>query len=426
MKYVIIGNGPAGIAAAVSIRNADKKGEITIISAEEYDVYSKCMLPDFLSGDISERQLFIRNSDFYAKHNFKLLSCHTVTDIAVQNKVVIAVDETKTAVSIPYDKLLLATGSKQNFPLIPGLDESSVFFGDTLKEAKKLREAIKNAEEIAIIGAGYVGLEIASNLKRLGKKVTVIDKLPEILKRQLDNRASKVLKESLEAEGIKLILGVDITGVSSAKSWIEKLFASKKKHVISLSNAANVSADIIIVSAGSKPNLDFLKDRSFIAGKGIAVDRYMQSSQKDIYAAGDVVESIDAVTGNLSLSPIWPNAVIQGSIAGSNMAGIHKEFEPQISMQNASEFREIPFITMGLSSADDPDCEEYVDDRVGENVYRKLVIKDDKIVGLIFLNDIHNAGVLSSLMKNGVNISKFKDNLLSPSFGYSEVSELIH
>jgi nitrite reductase (NADH) large subunit len=143
-----------------------------------------------------------------------------------------------------------------------------------------------------------------------------------------------------------------------------------------------------------------------------------------VYAAGDVVETIDAVTEKMSLSPIWPNAVIQGEIAGNNMAGNSQEFSSLISMQNASEFREIPMISMGITSPAGSDYEEYVDFRPAEMIYRKLVIKDDVVVGMIFLGDIKNAGVIGSLMKSKINVGKIKHNMLNSNFGYSEVSIL--
>lgn len=426
MKYVIIGNGPAGIAAAVSIRENDKKGDITIVSAEENDTYSKCLLPDFLSGGVSERQLFIKNADFYDKNNIKLLRGRMVTEVNTEVRSVTTVDNRKKEALISYDELLIASGSKQVLPPVPGLKDANMYFLSTLNEAKKLLDGIRDAQEIVIIGAGYVGLEVACSLNRLGKTVTVIERLPVIVGGQLDERASKILIDSIREDGVRLILGTGVTGVSQSRNWTTKLLGLKRQQIISMSDHQEITADAIVVSAGSTPNLAFLKNSSIKSMTGIVVDRYMQTSQKGVYAAGDVVESIDAVTGNYKLSPIWPNAVIQGSVAGSNMAGVPKKFEHQISMQNASEFREIPLISIGLSSAAGLEYEEFVDDRSSERIYRKLIIEDNIVVGMIFLGDIRNAGVISALMKNKTNIARFKTNMLSPSFGYSEVSELVY
>ncbi len=425
MKYVIIGNGPAGVAAATTIRSLDQKGDITIISAEGYDFYSKCLLPDFLSGAISEQQLFVRSPDFYDKNRIQLLRNRTVTEVDTAAKAVSMIDSGNKEATLYYDKLLVASGGKPFLPPIPGLKESNMFQLGTLDDVKKLKAGLQNAHEIVVIGAGYVGLEIASSLAKLGKKVTVVEKLPDIVGGQLDALASRVLRDGLAEEGVSLMLNTGVTGVSRARDIMAKLFNKKRKYLVALSSRQEVTADAIVVATGSGPNLAFMWNSGIRMNKGILVNRHMQTTVRDVYAAGDVVESIDAVTGNTALSPIWPNAVIQGAIAGSNMAGVPRDFDPQISMQNASEFRDIPMIAMGLSSADGPEYEEFVDDRSNELIYRKLVLKDNKVVGMIFLGDIHNAGVIGALMRNKANVARFKENMLSPSFCYSEVGELI-
>ncbi|MCX7749309.1 MAG: FAD-dependent oxidoreductase [Clostridia bacterium] len=429
MKYLIIGNGAAGIAAAAKIRKLDKTGEITILSSESYPVYSKCLLPDFLSGEISEDRMFIREKDFYTKKNITVYYNHKVIDIDFRLKHVItdcSDNFSETGSIFTYDKLLIASGSTQILPPIKGLEYGNAYFLSTLDDAKRIIEDSKDARKILIIGAGFVGLEAALNLYKKGKEVTVIEKAPRILPGQLDEKASKMIENTLTEEGIRLALNSAVSEVtSSIYSNIVKLFTGNHTKSVVLDDGRRFKADMIIVAAGSKPNLDFIDKDLLKINKGILVDRTMQSSVKDVYAAGDVVESIDAVTGVNSLSPIWPNAVIQGEVAGSNMAGIKRDFDHLISMQNASEFREIPMIAMGITAPDGQEYEEYLDHRPTDMVYRKLVIKDDVVVGMIFLGDIKNAGVIGALMKQKINVGKIKRNMLNSNFGYSEVSILL-
>lgn len=425
MKYLIIGNGAAGIAAAEKIRKNDENGDITIISSEKYAVYSKCLLPDFLSGELSEERLYIRNKDFYEKNSINIYYSQKVTDIDFKLKKVMteSVDDNIKSCSIyEYDKLLIATGSTQLLPPIEGISQSNTYFLSTLDDTKRIIEDSKDARKIIIIGAGFVGLEAAFNLYKKGKEVTVIERAPRVLPGQLDERASGMIQNALEEEGIRLVLNASISKVtSSIYSNIVKMFTGVNTKSVILDDGRRFKADMIIAAAGSRPNLGFMKAQKLAVGRGIIVDKYMQTSIKDVYAAGDVVESIDAVTGTKSLSPIWPNAVIQGETAGSNMAGNPREFSSLISMQNASEFREIPMISMGITAPDGEDYEEYLDYRPIDMVYRKLVIKGETIVGMIFLGDIKNAGVIGALMKQKINIGKLKSNLLNPNFGYSEV-----
>jgi nitrite reductase (NADH) large subunit len=428
MKYLIIGNGAAGIAASEKIRKLDGAGEITILSSESYPVYSKCLLPDFLSGQISEDRMFIRDKDFYEKKNIGINYNHNVINVDFKLKLVttsIADSFNESGTTFTYDKLLIATGSSQILPPIQGLDVSKVHFLSTLDEAKRIIEASKDARRVIIIGAGFVGLEAAFNLYKKGKEVTIIERFPRILMNQLDEKAAQVIQNSLEEEGIRLILGASVSEVStSVYSNLVKLFTGKDTKSVVLEDGRRFKADMIIVSTGSRPNLDYVKNSGLNINRGIVVDNHMQTSMPDVYAAGDVVETIDAVTEKMSLSPIWPNAVIQGEIAGNNMAGNSQEFSSLISMQNASEFREIPMISMGITSPAGSDYEEYVDFRPAEMIYRKLVIKDDVVVGMIFLGDIKNAGVIGSLMKSKINVGKIKHNMLNSNFGYSEVSIL--
>lgn len=428
MKYLIIGNGAAGIAAAEKIRKLDKNGELSIISSEKYAVYSKCLLPDFLSGELSEDRLYIRNKDFYEKNNINIHYNQKVTDIDFNLKKVTAenTDNNIKSWSIyEYDKLLIATGSTQLLPPIEGLSPSNTYFLSTLDYTKRIIEDSKDARKIIIIGAGFVGLEAAFNLYKKGKEVTIIERSPRVLPGQLDERASSMIQNALEEEGMRLILNASISKVtSSIYSNIVKMFTGVDTKSVILGDGRRFKADMIIAATGSRPNLDFMKTQKLAVSKGITVDNYMQTSIKDVYAAGDVVESIDAVTGAKSLSPIWPNAVIQGETAGSNMAGIVREFDSLISMQNASEFREIPMISMGITAPSGAEYEEYLDYRPVDMVYRKLVIKGDIIVGMIFLGDIKNAGVIGALMKQKTNVGRLKSKLLGPNFGYSEVSFL--
>jgi NAD(P)H-nitrite reductase large subunit len=426
MKYVIIGNGAAGIAAAEKIRKLDYAGEIFILSSEKYNVYSKCLLADFLSGQISEERMFIRNLDFYEKNKFKIYYEHRVASIDFKSKHVLAQNLSsrgKSVIPFQYDKLLIATGSAQILPPIEGLTSSNSYFLSTLDEAKKIINDSKDARRVLIIGGGFVGLEAAFNLYKQGKEVTIVERFPRVLQEQLDEKASSIIQNFVEEEGIRLVLNATVKEISSSfYSDIINIFTGNRSKTVVLSDGRKLKADLIILATGSKPNLDFIKNSNLKINRGIIVDPKMQTSIKDVYAAGDVVETTDAVTGNVSLSPIWPNAVIQGEIAASNMVGCNKDFDNLISMQNASEFREIPMISMGITSGDTADYEVFIDYRPVEMIYRKLVVKDNIIIGMIFLGDIKNAGVIGSLMKQKINVCNFKNNMLNSNFGYSEVS----
>lgn len=416
-KYLIIGNGAAGIAAAERIRKLDQKGEVTILSAESYPVYSKCLIADFLAGKTPEKQLQIREEDFYQKKNLRFLPNAKVSKLEPVKHQVVTTDGR----TLPYDKLLIATGSNATLPPIPGVEKALRL--NTLDDAKRIMAEAKGARRVIVIGGGFTGLEIAINLYKTGKEVTIIERTSRVLQEQLDEKAGRIIQHSLEEEGLRLVLGSTVTRVSTpVLAKLRKWVTGSEVKTIHLADGRTLNADLLIVATGTKPNLSFAQESGLRINKGIIVDGRLQTSLPDVYAAGDVVETVDAVSGTVSLSPIWPNAVIQGEVAGANMAGQPTEFSPLIGMQNACEFREIPTISMGITEPEGPGYEIYLDERPTETVYRKVVIKDDVIVGMLFLGEIRNAGVIGELIRQKTNVAKWKKNILNPNFGYSEVA----
>jgi NAD(P)H-nitrite reductase large subunit len=426
MNYVIVGNGAAGISAAENLRKLDNTGIITMITAERYQAYSKCLLSDYLAGDYSgkhdgENRLYFKDDDFYSRNRIQVLFNHQVNDIDFHQKVVktlnLAHPETQD-MEISYDRLLIATGSKPVMPLIKGYRRANPYYLNTLDNAKRIMKAAAGCREAAIMGAGFVGLEVAFNLRKRGLKVTLIDKATRILPAQLDETAAKIITRALESEGIKVCLGAGVTEVVPNRGIL------RRNHIkgVILENGNFINADMLVIAVGSVPNLDFVTPGKLEAGRGIIVNRQMMTSVPDVYAAGDVAQFIDAVTGASMLTPIWPNAVIEGEYAAYNMAGIRRELDQLIGMQNAAEFREIPLVSMGLVDAAGPKVETLIDLRPAKGIYRKIVLRDNRIIGMIFLGDISQSGVIGALIRNRTPVGHLKVNLLAPTFGYSMVA----
>ncbi len=421
MNHVIIGNGAAGIAAAETIRKLDNSGEITIITAERYPAYSKCLLSDYLAGGYSDDLLYFRDKDFYSRNKIQIRFKHTVKDIDFSRKIVIATDLNHPGnqeTEISYERLLIATGSKPVVPPIKGYRQVNPYYLNTLDDAKRIMKAAAQARDVLIIGAGFVGLEVAFNLRKRGLKVTLVDKAARILPAQLDETAASIITKALEAEGIRVCLG---SGVTEAVPNRRLPWRSDTKGVI-LENGDFISADLLVIAVGSVPNLDFITPGTLRVNCGIVVNQQLMTSVADVYAAGDVIEFIDAVTGETGPAPIWPNAVLEGEYAAYNMAGIRRELDYLIAMQNAAEFREIPLISMGLVNASGPDVETFIEYRPAGGIYRKIIIKDNRIIGMIFLGDVCQSGVIGELMRKRIPVTAIKDKLLNLNFGYSQIA----
>ncbi len=413
MHYVIIGNSAAGIKAAETLRLLDNSSIITIISDEKENSYSRCLLPEYLSGDRSRDELIFRDKDFYRKNSIR-------TELG---KKVVSIDPDRSLINfedgrqLSYDKLLIATGASSFIPPIPGIKDNEVFGLRDLKDAEDILERAKKGSKVVVVGGGFVGLEAAYALNKLGLDVTVVEMLPQILAIQFDETAADILSKDMQKDGIKILTGVATKEIAAPTTW-ERILGKKEKKVI-LGNGEVLKADIILVTTGTRTNVALAKNTDISINKGILVDEYMETNVKNIYAAGDVCETKDTVSEKVGLSPIWPNAMIQGKIAAYNMAGSKKELTGLVGMQNAVEFREIPAIAMGLSKATEEEGYEILKlYRPGQNVYKKIVLKNNIVKGMIIVGDISSAGVIGAFIKNKADVSEFKHRLLEKGFCY--------
>ncbi|KPU46086.1 NADH-dependent phenylglyoxylate dehydrogenase subunit epsilon [Oxobacter pfennigii] len=415
MHYVIIGNSAAGISAAQEIRKLDKKCDILIISKEQEPVYSRCLLPDYISGELGKEELGIRDFDFYRRNKIKTLLGKTVTAILPQSACVILEDMSR----IHYDKLLIATGSIPLIPEFMSIENITPYTLNSLEDAEKILRDSGRCKKVAIIGSGFIGIELAFALRKRKKDVVVIGRSNRILSGQLDDFAAGLMRNEIEKSGIELKLGCKISEII-AYSKLMRFFKAKEIKGVMLADGTMISCDMLVFASGTKANMDMVKGSGISTDKGIIVDEYMQTNIENIYAAGDVTETTDAVTKLKRLSPIWPNAVIQGKFAGYNMAGLKKRFVEQVSMQNTSEFREVPFISVGtINPPEGEGFETLVHYDEHQKVYRKIVLKDDIPVGMIFLGDIQNAGVVAGYIRNGKDASNVKHRLLSDRYSYA-------
>ncbi len=415
MRHVIIGNSIAAIKAVEAIRSVDRKAPITIIADEHGPAYSRCLLPDYLAGTRSEADLSIRSRDFYRQMGVELVLGRAVTKVVPADREV----ELAGGLRYGYDRLLIATGSSTFMPPIPGLGGNGVFGLRSLGDAKAIQSALPGARRAVVVGAGLVGLEAAYALYRRGLEVTVVEKMPQILPQQFDRRAAHILRQDMETEGIRFILGCGIQEVAGPSLWSRVM--GKAGQGVFLEGGERLKAELVVVATGAVPNVGLVQDTGIKVNRGIVVDRFMQTSIPGIYAAGDVAETRDAVTGLYGLSPIWPNAAAQGRIAGLNMAGVQREYSSMVGMQNAVEFREVPAIAVGIVNTPGDDYEVFADYRPDKNYYRKLVMKNDVLVGMILVGDIRSAGVLSGLIKKKANVRTFKHLLRRPDFGYGHL-----
>ena len=373
MKYVIIGNSAAGIGAVEGIRHVDGQGEITIISNEEHHTYSRPLISYLLLGKVAEEGMKYRDSEFYIENNCKLLAGIAVTAIKPIEKKVILAD----ARAIPYDRLLVATGSSAFVPSFKGLDTvGKKYTFMNLDDARLLDLNLDKGKRVLIIGAGLIGLKCAEGIANRVSDITVLDLAPRVLSSILDDGGAKLIQNRLESAGIRLILSCGIN--------------SFEKDTAILDSGEKISFDVLVLAVGVRPNTSLLNGIAKI-DKGIIINAKSETTAPDIYAAGDCTQTMDVSSGQSKIMALLPNAYMQGECAGINMARGRKAFDKAMPM-NAIGFFGLHVLTAG----------NYIGEVYSENEdgnYKRLFYSNNRLNGYILIGNVERAGIYTSLIR---------------------------
>lgn len=378
MKMVIIGSGPAAIAAVRAIRNYDNKCEITVIS-EQDRVYSACLLPGFIAGEIPAERLFYCGKDFWREMRVtKITGC--AAELNKSEKVIIL----SNGVLIGYDKLLIATGAKAKEPQ---QRDDRLFCLRTLSDAIDIDQAVPSASEAMVIGAGCVGIETALALLKRGLKVTLIESENRILPNILDKETSDFVMGRL----IKLGMNVRLNCFLRNNALEQEINLSKN------------GKTICIMAVGIVQNTELALSGGIGCRQHIIVDNQMKTNVQDVFAAGDVTASSDTA--------IWPHAVGQGATAGLNMMGMNKSIQPAVRC-NMIDIAGLSVFSAGTF----PDGAEVLK---GKN--RTLWIENDTICGIVEIGQSSKSGVFLNMLNKKVNINPVREKVLKTSFGYASL-----
>jgi NAD(P)H-nitrite reductase large subunit len=408
-KYLIVGGSAAGIGAVEAIREVDPAGSITIISEEACPQYSRPMISDFVSGKADFHKMKCRTDEFWKENNVEALTSKKATALNLTEKTV----QLESGEKIAYEKLLLATGGKPFVPKMEGSDKDGVFTFTTIADAQRLAAKIDsiNAKAAVVIGAGLIGISVTEALMKRGLKVTMVELQEKILSLLLDAKASDLVEGVVKKAGVNIVTG------QSVQKILGKPGNDGVVSGVLLTKGDQVPCDLVIVAIGVVPRTELVVGKEVKINRGIVVDNMMQTNVPDVFASGDVAEAYDFIMNQNRLLPLWPLAVLEGQVAGYNMAGKKTVYTGGTNMSSLKYFG-IPIVSIGLANPkEDPTLEVLVQNDSERNVYKKLVLKDNVIVGLTFVNCIERAGVLFYLMKNAINVKKFKQKLLSDDFG---------
>jgi NAD(P)H-nitrite reductase large subunit len=396
MRHVIIGSGPAGVIAAETLRKADAEAEITMLCGEGEPPYARMAIPYLLKGDIDETGTHLRkDADHYRRLHISLVQARAQ-----------AIDTTARAVhlgnshSLPYDRLLIASGSRPSRERIPGFDLPGVQACWTLQDARAIIANSHPGTRVVQMGAGFVGCIIMEGLLARGVELTILVRSGYMVRRMMNPTASGLIRRWCEGKGVRILTRTQPQGVRSNGDSLR----------VDLGGGREVPADLYLSVVGVDPNLEFLAASAIETGHGILVDAHLQSSVPGVYAAGDVAESADCLTGRRQLNAIQPNAVEQGRVAALNMAGRPTRFKGSFVFNVLT--------TLGLTSSSFGEWQGVAGGESAEVLdepryrYLNLQFDGDRLVGANCVGFSEHVGALRGLIEGRRRLGAWKQRLL--------------
>ena len=400
-RYLIIGNGVAGARAAVKIREADQKGEIHIFTEEAYPFYYRVRFPEYVAGEVTIQNLTIHTKEWYQGKEIAIHLEEGITEVNTQKKEVTSLKGKTYA----YDVLLMATGGNAFVPPIKGTEKKGVFTLRLMKDAIGMKEFSGGVRQAILVGGGLVGLETGGALLRRGIKVAVIEHNPRILPRQMDPEGAKILQGKMESMGFSFFLN----GQS------EEIIGKETVEGLHLKDGRTVEGQMVIISAGVKPNIKLAQAMGLETKNGILVNDRLETKTEGLFAAGDVAEHRGRVYG------IWPAAQRQGETAGINMSGGNSLYEGTVVSNT------LKVVGIDLTSAGDIDAEGKLECVVKSDlekcVYCKIVFKENKVVGCILLGEAKAKSEILNAVEEKVDLKQIKDSFLKEGFDFKKLGK---
>lgn len=377
MKYIIIGNGAAGIAAAEAIRSKDASSDLVIYTDEKRFHYSRPRIVEYLAGSVEAAKLTIRGEEFYTKLNISLRQGTRVESIDPAGRTI----RLSGGGLDRFDRLVIAAGASAALPPIEGASLPGVFTLRTVDDADRILAFCEGKRRVLVLGGGLLGIEIAASLAKRGLSPVVVEIFDRLLPRQLDREAAAMLQASLEAKGMTFLLDKRCASIQGGKTGVEARFE----------DGSSAAADLLIVSAGIRGNLEIPRSAGLACERGIIVNELMETSAPGIYAAGDVAQFQGRVYG------LWAAAREQGLVAGANAAGEGVVYRgSQVSAR--LKVSGIELVSLGSIEAGEG---VKVFTSGDEGGFSRLYLKNGKLVGAILIGRVLAAQRLQRLIASG-------------------------
>ena len=412
-KYVILGGSVGAVGAVEAIREVDPIGDIAVISDEPTPAYSRPMIANYLSGEANLEKMLFPAKDFWNKHKVQMHIGKRADKLDLPHKTV----SLENGERIHFDKLLIAAGGKPFIPKIEGTALRGVHNFITIRDTQSIEEDVDKAKKAVVIGGGLIGISAAEALVKRGLKVTVVELKDWILNLILDKEAAKIVEKGMQENDVSITTGQTVQRIFGRKDDGNAVGG------VVLDDKNVMECDMVVIAVGVIPRTELATQTDLKINRGILVDRFMQTSVPNVYAAGDVAEAYDFVHQTQRVLALWPVARIGGRIAGYNMAGKKCEY-PGGTAMSALHYFGVPIISVGLTAIDEAEGYETLISRDQESgIYRKILLKNGAIVGMMLVRDVERAGIIFNLMKNHVEVEEFKHKLTADNFSLASLPE---
>lgn len=364
-NFVIIGSGVAAVNAAKTIREYDKGSNIFIFGEEPSLPYKRIKLSKDLYSDLHSEKVLIKKKKWYQDNHISVFINTKVVKINTDEQFIVTSNEAVFS----YHKLLICTGANNRRLEINGINKKNIFTIRDMKEADELKGHLEDKESVVTIGGGVQGLETAWSILKAGKKVSIVEVAPLLMRRQLDTKSSLLLKRKIEKEGVKVYLNTSIDSILGKESVTG----------IKMNDNSQINCNSIVYSIGVTPNTKLVHDTAIKLNRGIVVDEEMRTNIDSVYAAGDVAEVNNEIEG------LWGTALEQGRVAGSNMVSKTAIYKKEIPTTIFNAFN-VSLFSIGV--VNEEQCDTTIVEEDGKEKYTRLFIKDNKIVGVISLEGV--------------------------------------
>lgn len=397
-KLVLVGNGMAGVNCIEQLlKLAPNLYDITIIGSEPHPNYNRILLSSVLAGDADMKDIVINEWSWYEENHITLHAGRTVTSIDSDRKQ-IGIDN---GLKLPYDELIIATGSKAFILPVPGADKPGVIAFRDIKDCETMMETAKKFRKAVVIGGGLLGLEAARGLLNLNMEVTVVHKHPYIMERQLDLTASTMLRSELEQQGMKFLLNKNT----------ERIYGKKRVSGLRFTDGTEEEADLIVMAVGIRPNVALAHQAGITINQGIVVNDFLETNLPNVYAVGECVEHRGVGYG--LVAPLYE----QGAVIAKRLAGLETDGYHGSVVSTKLKVSGVDVFSAGVYNDRPGTRSVRVQDDFG-GVYKKVVISDGKVIGAVLFGDISDSSSLFKMIRTGEDVTgREKEVLLGSSGG---------